>query len=277
MVIICLFATDIIHLIVGHIYWLINLYFPSSVFCRPYLSCEGGSQCCPHEGKDLDAALRLIFLPYEQCADLGCAGLYMACRKGSCSCARVPILGPNAAWLCGTDCTWGTGFAKGKLLWGTLGPSIFFPKVLNKVNPELIWASTTSGEESAMSCKTQNWVLFRLAARLGQQGFAGCVSLLADAGGCLLASIPPPQLLVAPEGDAPAMPPHPPVALGWLQPLGLPAKVRHFLSISTDLGLIWVASVYRLYPLLNNASVTAVLSSFHHDVNVFNQGALDTY
>lgn len=113
------------------------------------------------------------------------------------------------------------------------------------------------------------------------QGFAGCLPLMAEGWGCLLASIPPAQLLVAPWSDTPARAPIPSCCPGLAssrRPLGLCSKMRHFsMSISTDLGLIWVASVYRLNPLLNNASVTAVLSSFHNDVNVFNQGALDTY
>lgn len=96
----------------------------------------------------------------------------------------------------------------------------------------------------------------------------------------MLDTIPPAQLPMAPGRDIPASAPTPsccPRLASSRRPQGLPSKMRHFLSISADLGLIWVVSVYRLNLLLNNASVTAVLPSFHHDVNVFNQGALDTY
>lgn len=144
------------------------------------------------------------------------------------------------------------------------------------------------GGESAMSCKAYiDRVLFRLVARLGQCRAlrAACPHGLRGAGvpagwhasspscwwlsrewhscrchSCAL-TLPWAGFL----GKA---------ALGCPEPLRLPPETRHFSSISTDLGLLWVASVYRLYPLLNNASV---LSSYRHDVNVFTQRSLDIY
>lgn len=222
-------------------------------------------------------------------ATQGCA---MACREGPCSHPRVPIPCPYVARLRGTQTAHGhmggTGFSEGKLLWGSFGPSIFSPKELNTLTAELIWASTTPGEES-LPCHARHKTGFCSGLQQGWDS-AGLCRLSVPVGwegwGCL-ASIPPPQLLVAPGSDTLASAPHTlalpwagflwKAALGCLQPSGLPSEIRHFSSISTDLGLIWVASVYRLYPLLNNASVTAVLSSYHRGVNVFNQRALDTY
>lgn len=72
----------------------------------------------------------------------------------------------------------------------------------------------------------------------------------------------------------------PPWLLGAFQGVMLPAEpllhlpcpgTRHFCPVSIVLSLIWLASVHGLYPLLNKASVTAVLSSYRPDVNVFTQ------
>lgn len=114
--------------------------------------------------ENLDAALRRVLSspPMSRCA---LQGRVMASRKGSSAMPGSPYPA-----LRGTNCTWGAlGFLRGGFCEEALiHPSIFSPKVLNTVNPELIWPSTIPGEESAMSCKTQNWVLSRLAARLEQ-------------------------------------------------------------------------------------------------------------
>lgn len=291
MVTIYLFATDIICLIVECIYWWLN---PP----HPLLQCLStlhflrriNSVLSPFNGKGLNAALRLISSPLmSRYADLCHAGLCYGLQGGSLQ----PSQGPHTVPLCSTaawhtNCTWAHGGHW--LFWGeaSVGPSIFSPKELNTLNPELIWASTTPGEES-LPCHAKHKTGFCSGLQQGWDS-AGLCRLSVPVGWegweCL-ASVPPPQLLVAPGSDTLASVPHTlalpwagflwKAALGCLQPSGLPSEIRHFSSISTDLGLIWVASVYRLYPLLNNASVTAVLSSYHRGVNVFNQRALDTY
>lgn len=106
MVIICPFATDITCLIVEHIYWSLNLYFRGPLLCflqTLHFLWRRSSVLSPWNGKNLDAAVRLLFSPLmSRCGALCSTGLCVACRKGPCSHpmpCRVPMPCPCAARL----------------------------------------------------------------------------------------------------------------------------------------------------------------------------------
>lgn len=177
--------------------------------------------------------------------------------------------------------------------WGLLSHSAWGPWELDFMGfLKLVWREPrtdlgfhhTWGRTCRATSGLQNHVLFGLTARLGQHRAlrAACPHGRRGAG-VSAAGVPSAQLLVPFQGvDTPAsatLAPSPwpgQTAPGFLLPSCLPPETKHFSSISTDLGLIWVASVYRLCSLLHNASVTAVLSSYHQDVNVFTRRSLDT-
>lgn len=177
----------------------------------------------PWNGKDLDALLRLLSsLLMSRCADLGYRGLCFGPQEGSLQPSHA-MQAPHAVSLCSRlvvqtahGCMGALGFLReppGRKLW----PIHLLSKVLHTANPELIWASTTPGEESAVSCKTQNWVFFRFAARLGQCRAlqAVCPWWLRAGGVCWPAFLQPScwwlhAVTLLPE------PPHPHAALGWL-------------------------------------------------------------
>lgn len=80
----------------------------------------------------------------------------MGCGTGAWSRPGVPVLCPTMqrGWVADEPLmvAWGEHWVF-EHLWGSFGPFIFSPKALRGVSPELIWASTMPGGESATLCK----------------------------------------------------------------------------------------------------------------------------
>jgi len=150
------------------------------------------------------------------CTALWAAGQVSGAILGSLRCAPPCSM---AGW--GMNCSWSReGHWLFEYLRGSFSPSIFFPKALHGVNPELIWASTLPGGETAMSCKA-----YKIAFRWGLQegwdnaGLCGLPSSMGweGQGVCWLACLLPSCWWLSrewPSCQCQCLCPH--LGLGWL-------------------------------------------------------------